>query len=87
MYVCMYVCVCVCVCVYIYIYNTTNFSILYVWGKLLTHAALHPFAMGSAGALSLLLVVDAMEYLIQSISINFFQNSEVHYKCPNIYCL
>jgi hypothetical protein len=67
--------------------TTTNFSILYVWGKPLTHAALQPCAMGSAGALSLPLVVDVMECLVQSISTNFFQNSEVHYKCPNIYCL
>ena len=66
---------------------TTKFSIRYIWGEPLTHAALQPFAMGSAGALSMPLVVDVMECLVQSISTNFFQNSEVHYKCLNIYCL
>jgi len=52
--------------------TTTNFSILYVWGEPLTHAALHPFAVGSAGALLMPLVVEAMECLVQSIKYKFF---------------
>jgi hypothetical protein len=45
-------------------------SILYVWGEPLTHAVLHPFAVESAGALSMPLVVDVLERLVQSISIS-----------------
>ena len=66
---------------------TKKKSVQYVWGEPLTHAVLHLFAMGSVGALSMPLVVDVIECLVQSISTNFFQNSEVHYQCLNIYCL